>query len=503
MHILALALLLLLSLNLSAQDPKSASQTKKEKREQKELDDTPHPLVQKIELAMQQNLLIEPAGTCALDLYNILKVNVPKEKALPSLRDRLFDSLVSAGSALLTEYSQGTLRAYTRKDWAQSRAYIEKARELKPDHKEIRAIDSFYQGMLALADHDPVKAEKAFREGLKIEQKAAYLYNGLGRALSEQKKDSDSLKAYKKAIELSPQWSFPIVNAAIKFHKMGDYDSARKLAGEALNINAVDVEAHALLAQIDAAEGRLENAILGYRQFVVPQRPNSPADRLFLGRLLMEKGELRSAEQELEMALKLNSSDPKIRMYLSIVKARIARSEFDVALADLRQALADTPGDYQTQLAIATAMLDSHNIPVAIDELRRLLEIEPWQMTIRYKLAQLLLEADRPLEAVDEYKVLLKKNDKSRDLYFEIAMAYRKAEKSREAIEAFRKTLQLDNTFLPARMNLAQLLKETGEIAAAIAECKQILTLDPNYQPAVGLLKEMESVQPPEQSQTP
>ncbi len=489
MHIV-LALFLLCSFSVSVQDAKLKATKEKQ---QKQEEDPPHPLVQQIEIAIQQNLLIEPAGTCAFDLYGILKVNVPKEKALPSLRERLFDALVGAGSELLTQYSQGALRAYTREDWARSRAYIEKARQLKPDHKEIRSIDSFYEGMLALADRDPVKAEKAFRQGIKADEKAAYLYNGLGRALSEQKKDSDSLKAYRKAIELSPQWSFPIVNAAIKFQKMGDYDSARKLAGEALNINAVDVEAHALLAQIDAAEGRLENAILGYRQFVVPQRPNSPTDRLFLGRLLMEKGELRNAEQELEIALRLNPRDPKTRMYLSIVKARIARNEFDTALADLRQALVNSPGDYQTQLAITTAMLDSRN-PTAIDEMRKLLEIEPWQTGVRYRLAQLLLEENRPFEAIEEYKALLKKNDKSRDLYFEMAVAYRRAGKNKEAIDTLRKALELDNSFLLARMELAQLLKEGGEAAAAIAECKQILALDPGYQPATNLLKELETV---------
>ncbi|MCS6885293.1 MAG: tetratricopeptide repeat protein [Acidobacteriota bacterium] len=479
---------------------------KKGKKQATQQVEEPHPLVKQIEAAVQNKVLIEPSGTCAFDLYNILRVNVPKEKQLPRLRDLLFENLMKAGSEVLSQYLQGIDRAYKREDWVRSRAYIEKARELRPDDKTARVMDSFYEGMIALSDKDAVRAEKAFRQGLKVDDESAFLYNGLGRALSEQKKDKDSLKAYRKALELAPQWSFPMVNAALKFYKLGDYESARKLAGEALNLNIVDVEAHALLAQLDAAEGRIDTAILTYRQFVIPQRPNSSMDRLFLGRLLMEKGELRAAEQELEIALKLNPLDPKIRMYLSIVKGRIARAEHDSALADLRQALVNSPDDYQTQLAIATAVLDSGNLAAAVDELRKLLQIEPWQTRIRHGLAQLLVRAGRYPEAIDEYKVLLQREFRPRgqnflrDVHFELAQVCVMADRKGEALQTFRKTLEIDEYFLPARIELAKLLKETGDKQAAILECKQILTLDPSNHAASAMLKELE---PTEQPQTP
>ena len=86
-----------------------------------------------------------------------------------------------------------------------------------------------------------LEAKEKLENALKIEDKAAYIYNALGIVLSELEFYDEAFSNFKKANSLIPTWSFPISNigsnfldinnykeAIFYFEKAGDYRFAKK-----------------------------------------------------------------------------------------------------------------------------------------------------------------------------------------------------------------------------------------------------------------------------------
>jgi tetratricopeptide (TPR) repeat protein len=500
----ALILIMLLSASPEAfaqKEGKKAGKAGKEATEDKKAEKTAneekdatkaHPLVAEIEVAMQSGFLIEPAGKCAWDLFKILKESIPSEPSIKPLSEKLFAQLGAAGSDSLNLYLQGTNRVFTREDWLKAQAYIERARQLKQDNKELKVIEFFYKGMIALSERQPDKAEELFRQGIKLDSKAAYFYNGLGRALSDQKKDDESLKAYQKANLLAPQWTYPLVNSAIKLQKRGELEFARQAVERALEINSGDLEARSILASVYASLGNDDDAIREYKTSVL-QRPNSAADHIALGRLLLEKGEYVEAEQAFSIAMRINPLDPRTRLYLSIATSRRAREIFNSSLSQVRETAKQSPEDTQLQLLLATAAGEQSRHSDEIDAIRSILKAEPWHLNLRLRLAKLLIEIDRTNESLEEYYSILKTSPNSKEAHNGLGNALKKTGQIKEAILEYRKAITLDETYVPARYNLAAALQEKGEIEAAANEYRTILAAEPTHTAAANALKEIES----------
>src|SRR5439155_14809589 len=157
-----------------AQKTKKSDEPVKEKKEKKAKEsepavkqDKPHPLVPQIEAALASGLLIEPAGSCAWDLYQILKSSVPSEPALKQLGEKLYSQLGIAGSEAVNLYLQGANHNFTREEWTTARQIIDRAQQIHSDNKELKVVGFFYDGMIALSDKQPDKATTFFHQGLK------------------------------------------------------------------------------------------------------------------------------------------------------------------------------------------------------------------------------------------------------------------------------------------------------------------------------------------------
>ena len=450
-----------------------------------------NPLVTQIELAISLKQLIEPPGQNAYELYQILAKNSPNEPALKNLKDTLTLIIGDIARSPLELYVQGANYNFTRDDWASAQKYTARLKELQPKDKRFAAFDLFYQGMVALADKDPKKAEELFRQGIKKDDKAPYFYNALGRALSEQKKEEDSLKSYLKAVSLAPDWNYPLVNVALKYLRRGNLEEAQRFALGALNVNVNDVEAHSVLASIYASVGNYEEAIKEY-EIVLSQRPNSIADQVAYGKLMLEEGNLLAAERAFSTALQANPNDQMAKLYLSITTQKYS----DIVLNDATNQLKDVASktnNAQAQVAIAEAAAHKGNTTLAIEAYQAALKIEPWLAGARLKLATLLVETGKTAEAIVEYRNVSKTNPSLKEAYFNLGNLLRKEGDTKSAILEYRKAIAVAPNFVAAHSNLAVSLQEVGELAAAAAAYRAILTIDGNNSVAVAALKDLET----------
>jgi tetratricopeptide (TPR) repeat protein len=461
----------------------------------------PHPLVRQIEVALDNNLLISPAGKSAYDLYQILSKTFPLESSLKTLKERVANTLTNYGAVPVSLYLQGTARSFNREDWAEARDYIVRAREIRNDkkseidkraQKQLETLDLFYQGMVMLADRQPLPAEELFRQALKLDNQAPYLHNALGRALSDQKRDEEALGAYSRASALAPQWTYPLVNLAVKALRRGDLTTARDNARMAISIDLSDAEAHAVLAAASASLGNTEEALREY-SLVIVQRPNSVVDRIAYGRLLLEQGDYALAENMLGIALQLAPTDSQAQLYFGIAIKK--RAEYSIGFAEERLKNTVSINDWRYQIALAEAAEVRQDHTEAIAAYRTALQLEPWHVNVRLRLAAILITENRLPEAVDEYRLAVKQNPANRDAYNSLGVTLRRIGESKAAIVEYQRALTIDPTYLPARYNLAVALQDVGDLVGAATEYRAILTADPNNIAAANALKQLE---PPE-----
>ncbi|MBI4851856.1 MAG: tetratricopeptide repeat protein [Acidobacteria bacterium] len=461
-----------------------------------------NPLATQIELAISLNQLIEPEGQNAWDIYKVFIKTYPADPAVKSVQTSLTTALGEAAKAPLAAYVQGANYIFTKNDWAKAQQYSKRVKELQPKNKDFALMDLFYQGMVLLADKEPTKAEEIFRQAIKKDDNAAFLYNALGRALSDQRKEEDSLKAYLKAATLAPDWTYPLVNIALKSLRKGDLDQAERYALAALNVNTTDVEAHSVLANVYTSKGNIEKAVEKY-DFVITQKPNSIADQLAYGKLMLDIGNLLAAEKAFSTVLKLNPNENQARLYLAIT----AQKYSELILSDASKQLKDPKesSNAQTQIALADLAAHKNNPQIAIEAYKTALKIEPWQITTRFKLANLLAENNQAKEAIEEYRNITKANPLFKEVYINLGDLLKKNNDTKTAIVEYRKALAVDPNYLLAHINLAKSLQEIGELLAAAAEYRAILTIDANNAFALSALKEIEAkiLQQQEQTKTP
>lgn len=447
-----------------------------------------NPLAIQIELAISLGQLVDPPGQNAWDLYQVFIKTYPADPAVKSVQGSLNSALGEAAKAPLDAYTQGANYIFTKNDWAKAHEYAKRLKELQPKNKDFVLMDLFYQGMVSLSDKEPVKAEDFFRQAIKKDDKAAYLYNALGRALSDQRKEEESLKSYLKASSLAPDWTYPLVNIALKYLRRGDLEQAERYGILALNVNATDTEAHSVLASVYTSKGNIEEAIKKY-DFVISQKPTSITEQLAYGKLMLDIGNLIAAEKAFSTVLQLNPSEQQARIYLGITAQKYA----ELILSDASKSLKESPKESSAQTQIALADLAAHKgkTQIAIEGYQAALKLEPWQASTRLKLASLLTESGQNKEAIEEYRNIVKINPSFKEVYNAIGELLRKNSDPKSAILEYRKALAIDPTYLLARFNLAKTLQEIGELAAAVVEYKAILSIDPNNMLALSALKEI------------
>ena len=77
-----------------------------------------------------------------------------------------------------------------------------------------------------------------------------YTYNRLGIALRRQKKFSEAIRYYQKALKIDPQNDNLYYNIARAYHESGDKKKSLEALEKALEINPDFWEAKALLAKV-------------------------------------------------------------------------------------------------------------------------------------------------------------------------------------------------------------------------------------------------------------
>jgi tetratricopeptide (TPR) repeat protein len=175
----------------------------------------PSPLVIQIEAAIASNTLIEPKGASAWELYQRLVAEAGSMADAEAAARMLSEALKKASHKRVA----GDLRvdniSSKLDEFKLAGQMLARARSLQPNDAEIAILEklSSAEALIALQFYD--EAERSLRQ-LQPAQNAA-IENALGLAYQGMLSDWQAERAFKRAIELDPNWAAPHYNLAMLY----------------------------------------------------------------------------------------------------------------------------------------------------------------------------------------------------------------------------------------------------------------------------------------------
>lgn len=170
------------------------------------------------------------------------------------------------------------------------------------------SADTYYAlGVLRTAQLDFDRAEAAYRKAIELRPDWNWAYNGLGILKHTQGKYAEAEEAFRKAIELDPNWSRAHNDLAILLRLTGRLQEAEVEAQRALELNPNAVATHNNYGNLLVALKRYDEAETEYH-IAIDQEPDHPAPYYNLACLASLKGDTERVVPLLLCAIEFDAS---------------------------------------------------------------------------------------------------------------------------------------------------------------------------------------------------
>jgi tetratricopeptide (TPR) repeat protein len=276
-------------------------------------------------------------------------------------------------------------------------------------------------GEIALAENDPVEAEKPFRRALEL--------NLLGGG-----KYAEAIAEVKAAIAAGD-----------------DRATVYALLGEAQSLGGSYEEALASLSEALKRE---------------------PKDAIALRRraeVYLARNDLKAAIEDLRASAEI---EPNVPSRLRLAGALAAAKRYDEAVSLYRQILLDEPSNNEARTDLAVVMIESGKGAEAVAQLESLIKAEPNRADLRAQLAELYLPA-QPEKALEQYQAAAKIEPSQLAHQIGVAASLVKLGRFQEAAGVSRQALAQnpkEDVAYFARTNLATALFKLDDFQNAASE---------------------------------
>ncbi|MBW2542671.1 MAG: tetratricopeptide repeat protein [Deltaproteobacteria bacterium] len=381
---------------------------------------------------------------------------------------------------------------------------------------------------LHVAQGDTEKADALIAEATEIDPTDPVPYLTLSGHLGRQGDVAGALAAAEKALEIDPNLQDAKLRVAEILVDVGYRDGdeekvqrGQQMVKEVLDEGTPSASALMVMAKIDLAQQRVDEAIEGLRA-AIELDPNNSQAHFVLGTALSVKGEGPAARTELARALEIDPGLLEARRVLARVHASLGEHEY--AVEEGRRYLAGQPESTQTRILLAQSLVILRRMDAALAELNAIPEQER-NADVLYALGRVHLGMGKDAEArkyltaahelmpthhdilrnlvrldqkenrfaesvarVDEAVQSEPENAKLRTLSGLVALMDDRGE---DAEKAFQKAIELDPTDSAGYEQLARLYAKTGRLSEAVTTYEAAIEArpeDPNLHYFLGTL---------------
>lgn len=184
--------------------------------------------------------------------------------------------------------------------------------KINPNVPELQ----FNLGAMLFALNDPEKAIPFYQEAIRLNNNFTEAYFNLGILLQSQSKFSDAIEQYNKALNIQPCFFEAITNIGTIKQLQGDLDQAIKLFKQSLSLNE-DAKGHFNIAGAYRNQGNLVLAIKHFKKAVDLGR-REPEFYSDLGDALWHDGQIKEANDFLNLAVEIDPNHPKANYQLAV-----------------------------------------------------------------------------------------------------------------------------------------------------------------------------------------
>ncbi|MEO5333738.1 MAG: tetratricopeptide repeat protein [Magnetococcus sp. YQC-5] len=225
-------------------------------------------------------------------------------------------------------------------------------------------VDTWYNlGNFFKEQHRLTEAEAAYRQALRLQPNDAQVHNNLGMLLAEQHRYSEAELAYREALRLQPHYAKAGNNLGVCLTHQHQYEAAEQIFRQALTLDPDHVELHNNLGALLKQSRRFAAAETAYRQ-ALHLHPGHAKALNNLGNLLTEQKRFTAAETAFQRALRIHPDCADTHYNLGILLTEQKR--FVEAQSAHRRALEIQP-DHAGALAeacnCAKTLCQWHHIP--------------------------------------------------------------------------------------------------------------------------------------------
>ena len=316
-------------------------------------------------------------------------------------------------------YNLGYLYSQQGK-WDLATNHLKRAIELDPNF-----VEAFYQlGLGALRQNKFENAIEYFQRTIELQPEFSKAYYNLGKAYTRLKnrnaaenafakfKELSSrekqLKLYEGLVELNPDVPELLVSLAAVYTQQGRLDDAVEGYRRAIQLNKNLAEAHAGLGFVLTRQHKLEQAAEEYRN-VIQLQPNYAEAHAGLGLIELRQGKYSQAAKHYEKSVQLKPQFAEAHHNLGLIYSR--QGKIEEAIAEFKQALTLNPEAAATFYGLANAykqlgkvdeaiefyeqaIHNKSDLAPALDELARLYAKRGIKLDVALQYAKLAVEQD-------------------------------------------------------------------------------------------------------------
>jgi len=288
--------------------------------------------------------------------------------------------------------------------------------------------------MKIIGDYD--KAELAFTEAIKINNKIPDAYNNLGLVCIEQKKLDKSIECFNNAIKINSKNPFFVNN-------LGNALAQKKLFDEALKVfeKTLSIDKKFFLA--------LNN--IGIIKYKLKKYDEA----------------IKSFEKAIE--IQENFDDP----YINLGNTYFEIGEIDLAIKNYKIALEKNPKSSKAYNNLGNLLNNQGLYSEAIKNYQTSIDIKPNFSEAYNNLGNTLVELDKNEEAINAYKKSIELNPKYYESYANLANIYSRKNDLQNAIFYYQKSHEINNSYDTA---LASLIYHKMKLAdwSAVEDFKKV-----------------------------
>jgi tetratricopeptide (TPR) repeat protein len=323
----------------------------------------------------------------------------------------------------------------------------------------------------------------------KLDRAAAYYHYTVAHMYEDQfavynRSDlaTKAIEEYRLAIDADPTSEYLTSGLAELYAKTGRIRDAVLEAQDILKKDPNNLEAHKLLGRIylrslgdvqsgSGSDSVLKLAIEQYEE-IIKIEPDNVDDHLLLGRLYRLNNDLRKAESEFKMAVKLQPDSEEAVTTL----AYLYNEEGDSArAAEALSSVPDAARSAKLYSALGYTYEQRKEYKQAIASYRKAIELDRDNLDAIRGLAQNLLNDGQTDAALEQYKIIAESNPEDAQTYLRMAEIYRRNGKFDLALDNLKKAESMVQDSMEVPYNMAAVYQAQGRYDEAVQVLQELV----------------------------